>query len=202
MKEFFKKLKAGMMFSGLVSLALGILLVIRPDLLTQALGYVLGVVLLLLGLGQIVLVFVQPNGLFSVGRMIPGILTLAVGFVFLFHFEEMLSLFWVLVGIAILIDSVYKLQYAFELKAGRIRSWWVNLCFALVSLIFALILVIRPAALLPRMATLTGALLAVNGVFDLATVVVMSIHARQLSSLSIVEIRDGEEEGIVEKDRE
>ncbi|MBR2635075.1 MAG: DUF308 domain-containing protein [Clostridia bacterium] len=194
MKKFLKKLKAGMMFSGLFSLILGLILIFSPEIVTGALSYILGGGLALFGLLEIVFVFVRPNGLFSIGRMIPGILSLAVGLVCLFQFELFLSLLWMLMGVAILIDAVYKLQYAFELKNGGIASWWINLLVSLIALIFASVLIIKPFEAQNTMTVFAGILLAVNGLFDMVTVGMMGANADKMNKQVKAVIRDAEEQ--------
>lgn len=193
MKEFWKNLKSGMVLGGLASLCLGVVLLVFPQVLAGALSLVLGVVLCLVGIVEIVAVFVRPNGLLSVGRMIPGILSLGVGLVFLLKRETFMELIWILLGIAVLIDAVYKLQYAFELKAVGAGNWWINLVLSLISLVFAILLILDPIAMADKMTRLAGGLIVANGVFDLACVVVMSYYAARIRSVGTVVIRDGED---------
>ncbi|MBQ4036575.1 MAG: DUF308 domain-containing protein [Clostridia bacterium] len=179
MKKFLKSLKPGMLFTGLVSLVLGVVLLAVPGVVEGALRFILGGGLALFGVLEIVSVFARPNGLLSVGRMIPGILALAVGLVFLFKFDTFVSLLWTLVGIAVLIDGVYKLQYAFELKAAQNKNWWVNLIWSLIALIFAALLIVEPFGVATAMARFTGILLLANGIFDLVTLFHVSAHVRR-----------------------
>ena len=199
MKQFFKTLKPGLLLTGLVSIALGIILIAVPGVIENALRYILGGGLAVFGIFEVVSVFVRPNGLLSVGRMIPGILCLAVGLVFLFRFETFVSLLWILIGIAILIDSVYKLQYAFLLKAKKVGNWWVNLLISLATLIFAVVLMIEPFSVAHSMATLTGVLLLVNGLFDLFSLIFMSVSETRGITTATVEIHDAEEKSVVRK---
>jgi uncharacterized membrane protein HdeD (DUF308 family) len=194
MKKFFKSLKPGLLLTGLLSLVLGIVLIVNPGIVESALRFILGGGLALFGLFEVVSVFVRPNGLMSVGRMIPGILCLAVGLVFLFRFDTFVSLLWILIGIAILIDSVYKLQYAFTLKATKVKTWWINLLVALAAMIFATVLMIEPFGAANSMAMLTGILLSVNGLFDLVSLGVLVAGAEKGKSVVTVEIRDAEDE--------
>lgn len=201
MKEFFKSLKTGMLLSGLVSLVLGLVMVISPDIVENALRYILGGGLALFGALEVVFVFVKPNGLLSVGRIVPGILSLAVGLVFLFRFDTFVSLIWILIGIAILIDGVYKLQYAFELKNAAVKNWWINLLVSLAALIFAAVLMIQPFDLQKSMTILSGIFLIVNGIFDLVSTGMMVANGKRLRTMSTVIIRDAEdkENHLVEK---
>ena len=190
MKDFFKTLKTGMLFGGLLSLVLGLVLILFPDVVKDTLRYVLGGGLALFGALEVVFVFVRPNGLLSVGRIVPGILSLAVGIVFLFRFDTFFSLIWTLLGLAILVDGVYKLQYAFELKTAGAKNWWINLLVSLAALIFAVVLMIQPFNVEKAMTVLAGAFLLVNGVFDLLSTAMMSANRRLIQSVSTVVIED------------
>ena len=201
MKQFFKNLKAGMLLSGLISIALGLVMICLPEIVETTLRFVLGGGLTLFGILEIVFVFVKPNGLLSAGRIIPGVLSLAVGLVFLFRFDTFVSLLWILLGISILTDGIYKLQYAFELKAAEVKNWWINLLISFSSLLMAAVLMIQPFDLQNAMTVFAGILLAVNGVFDVVCTVLMSVYAKRMQGVSTTLIQDAEEneQGLVEK---
>lgn len=201
MKQFFKNLKAGMLLSGLISIALGLVMICLPEIVETTLRFVLGGGLTLFGILEIVFVFVKPNGLLSAGRIIPGVLSLAVGLVFLFRFDTFVSLLWILLGISILTDGIYKLQYAFELKAAEVKNWWINLLISFSSLLMAAVLMIQPFDLQNAMTVFAGILLAVNGVFDVVCTVLMSVYAKRMRGVSTILIQDAEEneQGLVEK---
>ena len=194
MKQFFKTLKPGLLLTGLVSIALGIILIAVPGVIENALRYILGGGLAVFGIFEVVSVFVRPNGLLSVGRMIPGILSLTVGLVFFFQRETFLALIWMLMGVALLIDSVYKLQYAFELKSAKVTSWWVNLLASLTALILAVVLIIRPLENEAAMSALSGWLILSNGVLDLIVVGVMAYYYDYKGTGAVYEIQDASEQ--------
>lgn len=201
MKQFFKNLKAGMLLSGVISIILGLVMICLPEIVETTLRFVFGGGLTLFGALEIVFVFVKPNGLLSAGRIIPGVLSLAVGLVFLFRFDTFVSLLWILLGISILTDGIYKLQYAFELKAAEVKNWWINLLISLASLLMAAVLMIQPFNLQNAMTVFAGVLLAVNGIFDILCTVLMSVYAKRMRGVATTLIQDAEEEerGLVEK---
>ena len=201
MKQFFKNLKVGMLLSGLISIALGLVMICLPEIVETTLRFVLGGGLTLFGILEIVFVFVKPNGLLSAGRIIPGVLSLAVGLVFLFRFDTFVSLLWILLGISILTDGIYKLQYAFELKAAAVKNWWINLLISFSSLLMAAVLMIQPFDLQNAMTVFAGILLAVNGFFDVLCTVLMSVYAKRMQGVATTLIQDAEEneQGLVEK---
>jgi len=193
-KLFFKYLKLGMILSGILSLVLGFVMIFSPDVENNALRFVFGGGLALFGGVEIVVAFAKPKGLLAVGDIIPGVLSLAVGLVFLFRFDTFLSLLWILLGVAMLIDAIYKLQYAFELKTVEVKFWWVLLLLSLATLIMAAVLMIQPFKETQSMAVFTGVLLAVNGVFDLTCVIFFSVHAKNLIAVKEVLAENGDKQ--------
>lgn len=192
MKNFFKSLKKGMLLSAVASLTLGFVMMLMPSVVNDVLRYVLGGGLALFGALEIVFVFAKPNGLLSVGRIVPGVLSLAVGLVFMFRFETFVSLLWILLGVSVLIDGIYKLQYAFELKSAYVKNWWINLLLSLAALVMAAVLMIQPFDAERSMAILTGACLAANGLFDLICIGFMVFFGKRLRDTSTVVICDAE----------
>ena len=193
MKDFFKSLKVGMLLSALTSLVLGFFMMFSPDVVNNVLRFILGGGLSLFGALEIVFVFAKPNGLLSVGRVVPGVLSLAVGLVFFFRFETFVSLLWILLGVSLLIDGIYKLQYAFELKAVLVKTWWINLLMSLAALVMAAVLMIQPFDVQKSMTVFAGVLLAVNGLFDLASIGIMLFFRKRLRDTTRVLICDAEE---------
>ena len=193
MKDFFKSLKVGMLLSALTSLVLGFFMMFSPDVVNNVLRSILGGGLSLFGALEIVFVFAKPNGLLSVGRVVPGVLSLAVGLVFFFRFETFVSLLWILLGVSLLIDGIYKLQYAFELKAVLVKTWWINLLMSLAALVMAAVLMIQPFDVQKSMTVFAGVLLAVNGLFDLASIGIMLFFRKRLRDTTRVLICDAEE---------
>lgn len=194
MKQFFKNLKAGMLLSGVVSITLGLVMICLPEIVETTLRFVFGGGLTLFGVLEIVFVFVKPNGLLSAGRIIPGVLSLAVGLVFLFRFDTFVSLLWILLGISLLTDAIYKLQYSFELKAAEVKNWWINLLISFATLLMAAVLMIQPFDLQNAMTVFAGILLAVNGLFDILCAVLMSVYAKRMRGVATALIEDAEED--------
>jgi uncharacterized membrane protein HdeD (DUF308 family) len=181
-----------MMLSGVISLVLGIVMMLSPDVENNALRFVFGGGLALFGAVEIAVVFAKPKGLLSVGGIIPGVLSLAVGLVFLFRFDTFVILLWIMIGVAMLIDAIYKLQYSFELKTAEVESWWVLLLISLATLIMAAVLMIQPFQEQKSMGIFAGVILAVNGLFDWTVVVFTTVFAKKLIAVKEALKEEGE----------
>lgn len=198
-KSYFKGGKLWVLLSGLVCVVLGIVMIVNPAGVLQVACYLLGGVLVLFGIGEIVQVFVRPDGAVGVSRMIPGILAMAVGLAFIFQKDALLSILWFFIGITILIDAVYKLEHAFAMKNAGIPHWWISLLTAVLAMVLAVAVMIRPMEAETAMLVLSGAVLLVNGIFDLAEFVLLTLAAGRMRTVATVVIEDAQVTDLTER---
>ena len=97
-----------------------------------------------------------------------------------------------MIGVAMLIDAIYKLQYSFELKTAEVGPWWVLLLISLATLIMAAVLMIQPFQEQKSMAIFTGVILAVNGLFDWTVVAFTTVFAKKLIAVKEALKEEGE----------
>ena len=95
MKDFWKSLRKGVLLTSLLSIALGVWMIARPQMLENVLQYLLGGALTVFGLFEIAAAFVQRRTTLGAGRLVPGVLCLAVGLVFLFRFSVFADLLFI-----------------------------------------------------------------------------------------------------------
>ena len=194
MKEFWKSLRKGVLLTSLLSIALGVWMIACPQMLENVLQYLLGGALTVFGLFEIAATFVQGRTTLGAGRLVPGVLCLAVGLVFLFRFSVFADLIWVIVGIALLVDAVYKLQYAFELKYALVRTWWLDLVAALVTFLFAVLTIMNPFAARTTTTVVVGILLVISGLTDVMSFLLLALYRKSLKNVSTVVITDATED--------
>lgn len=190
MKDFLKALKWGLCFGGLAFLVFGVVLIAFPEWVERIACYILGAALSVFGLVEIITVFTKKEGVFSAARIVPGILALAVGLAFLFRSALLFEILWFFIGLIVLVDGVYKMQYSFELKNAGVPYWFVNFAFSLASLILAVVLMLRPMEATLAMIRLAGWILAVNGIFDLAEAGMLAKNAKTMQRIATVVIED------------
>ncbi|MBQ3865769.1 MAG: DUF308 domain-containing protein [Clostridia bacterium] len=189
-RSFFTGGKIWVLTAALVGIVLGILMIANAAGFLAVACYVLGTILALFGLAEIVMVFVRSRSAANVSRIVPGVLSLAVGLAFLFQREELLTIVWFFFGLAILIDSVYKLEHAFAMKAAGVPFWWVSLCTAIASMVLAAVVMMRPMEAGAAMVVLAGAMILVNGLFDLAEFILLIVAGRRMKTVATVIIED------------
>lgn len=140
-----KKWKRGYLALTILAMGLGLCLVLWPGISGEILCYVFGLVLLVAGAIQIRNYFRRGFAMLLRRYELPlGILDGVLGLYFLSRPGNVLLLLPVIVGIIILVDSVFKLQSGLELRHLGERNWWSVLALAVVNILLALFLLRNP----------------------------------------------------------
>lgn len=144
MKEI-KKWKWAYLLLTLAVMAFGICLMIWPDISAEILCYALGVILLVAGITRIVCYSQRGISVLWHRYELPlGLLDALVGIYFFSHPANVLLILPIVVGIIIIVDSVFHLQTALELRGIGTKRWWVIFAFAIVSILVAIGLIRNP----------------------------------------------------------
>lgn len=140
-----KKWKWAYLLLTLAVMAFGICLMIWPDISAEILCYALGVILLVVGIMRIVCYFQRGISVLWHRYELPlGLLDALVGIYFFSHPANVLLILPIVVGIIIIVDSVFHLQTALELRGIGAKRWWLILTFAIVSILVAIGLIRNP----------------------------------------------------------
>jgi uncharacterized membrane protein HdeD (DUF308 family) len=164
-----KSFQKTMMITSAVYIVIGLLLIIWPDAARQIIIYAIGAAALLYGGYRIVDFFVRKehlDGTIQVGVAL-GIACLMLGLFLIFKANVVLTLLAAIIGVAIIIDSILRLQIALNLRLAGVRNWLILLITALVTLAFGIVLLFNPFTAIKAATIVCGVSLVVTGGFTL-----------------------------------
>ncbi len=153
-----------------IYLALGVVLIIWPIESRMAICYVLGAACAVYGVVRIFAYFKDGGALSSMGLAL-GVSAVVLGLALIFAAKAIIAIFGVIIGVAILTDSILRLQLAFNLKRAGTRGWATVLIFAALMLVLGVVLLFDPFAGAAAATVLTGVSLAVDGILNLVSVI-------------------------------
>lgn len=160
-----KKWKWGYVGLTLLVMALGICLMIWPDLSTGVLCNLCGGVLVIVGAVRIFCYFQRGiRALWHRYELPLGLLDALLGVYFFSHPANVLLLLPVIVGIVIIVDSVFKLQTALEVRSLGEKNWWLILVLAIFSILVAIYLIRNPFAGTLSLTIYLGACLVIDSI--------------------------------------
>ena len=164
MESLLKKVKANTILSSLLCAALGLVLVIWPDISMQIVCIAIGAVLILCGVIRLFGFFLNHDGsVYTQGNLVMGIVLVVVGIWIVATPGKVLAIIPIIVGILIVIHGVNNIQQTITLCKGKYSMWWLALIMAILTIGFGVLLITRPFAALDTVVMLIGFFLIYDG---------------------------------------
>ena len=145
MEKLMKKFFRSSIITSIILLTLGLLLIFQSEATIVTISYVIGGVLVALGV-LAVIKFIQGTNKEGKSELdiVYGIVTVILGVLIIKNPEAIASIIPLILGVAIIISSATKLQYAFELKANSNKLWKATMLVSIISTLCGVILLFNP----------------------------------------------------------
>ncbi|MBT4949114.1 MAG: DUF308 domain-containing protein [Candidatus Nanopelagicales bacterium] len=167
-----------LLFGGLISLLVGIIVVFNREGSVQLLAILFAIYLIISGLFEIVRSF--ASGLTGGTRallLITGVLSVILGvFAIRYSGENAVDLLGIFVGIAFLFRGFASLFTGFDSKEGR--GW--NIFFGIIMLVGGVVIMVQPAASLEAIAWIVGIWLVLIGIYEIIASFVVRSRTKDL----------------------
>ena len=171
MKERWKRFRRLSLVISFCMLALGIVMVIWPEISAVAVCCVLGIICLSTGIYEMVRYFnLGFAGLFFRFDLTLGICSILAGILLLLHPAGAAALLPFAAGLYIITGSVFDIQSSVEMRRLGIGNWWLSMVMGVVSTIFAFFLLLNPFQGVAALMVFIGISLIVGSIQNLYTV--------------------------------
>lgn len=172
MKVLFKSSIA----TSIVLLVLGLLLVFESEATISTISFIVGGVLIAAGVFALLRFFKNNSNtkatVFELD-VLYGIVSLVLGVIVINNPHAIASILPIVIGVAIIISSANKLQYAFNLKNDDNELWKTTMVIALVSAICGVVLLFNPFAGAVIIMKIVGIFIIVYSVLDIVSTVII-----------------------------
>lgn len=162
--------KVGYLILSTALCALGIVLIVLPDLSAKVIGLLCGILLLLFGCIRLVGYF--SKDLYRLAfqyDLVFGILSIVLGIAILIRPESLMTFVCIALGLSILTDGLFKIQIAWQSKNFGIRNWWLILSCAILASLCGVVLMFRPGAGSNVLMILMGITFLSEGILNFCT---------------------------------
>lgn len=167
MKKYMSKMSQFSMVNLIMFVLVGLFLVIEPATTLSMISYILGLIILIHGIVNLVRYYVNKdkNNLFDFGLVL-GIIEVVVAIIFISTPEFVASIIPLILGIWILVNGIFKLQFALNLKSAQSDSWTHSLIISIVSIVFGVVLISNPFGGAVIITRIIGIFLIIYAVVD------------------------------------
>ena len=145
MEKLMKKFFRSSIITSLFLIALGLLLIFQSDAVIYSISYIIGGILIAIGVLAIIK-FIQNTNNEQKAELdiVYGIVSVILGIVVIKNPQAIASIIPLVLGVAIVISSSTKLQYAFELKANNNSLWKATMIVSIISTLCGILLLFNP----------------------------------------------------------
>lgn len=207
MRKAWKEIKWDALLTGLLYIALGIVALVIPETMEKALGYLIGIVLIVGGaVSMISYLLRDAHQNYYHNDFLHGLIGIAVGIIVLNKVEFIISLIPFLLGLLILVSGCSKLQDVIDMKRMEYGNWAAMLALAALNVGLGALLVCNPFQSAILLFRLLGLGLVFSGLSDCVITVYFASKIRkylekmQAVDGTYVEITDvGENRGKAEE---
>lgn len=175
MLELLKEAKKNMILLAVSCIILGLVLVVYPKVSGVVMCYLIGGFALVYGLVHLIAYIRARLPMMSYRYdLVQGIFGMAMGIYILMYPQTLIELLPVVLGLIVLVDSIVKIQHAWDLKRLGYEQWWIVLIGALAMIVLGFLMINYPFTAYLSIVMFTGMSLIVNGVVDLVTIIILN----------------------------
>ena len=192
MEEFMKDFLKSSIATSIFLIILGILLVFQSEMTIMAISYVIGGILVAIGALALIRYIKKAADKESTSELdiIYGIVTIIFGVIIIQNYQALASIIPIVLGVTIIVSSVGKLNYAFQLKADDNQLWKTTMIISIISTICGVVLLFNPFSAAIGIMKIIGIFIIVYAILDLVSTIAIKS--------SVTKIYDAVEETIVD----
>lgn len=168
--EVLKKFKASSYAVFLVYIIVGLIMLLNPSFISDAVNYVIGVLVIVYGVIYSISLYqkreVEMYGKFD---FLAGIICISFGLFLILNPDTLGSLIPFCSGVIILMDAVRFIINSIRLKKFGYRSWIVNLIVGLVFLGFSILIILKAKEISFLLIRFVGIFLIIDAILDFFT---------------------------------
>ncbi|MFA9379089.1 MAG: HdeD family acid-resistance protein [Lachnotalea sp.] len=168
MDKILKSAKVGFILTAILSIVLGGVLIVYPQMSTTIICYAFGGILVICALFHVFFYFkYKEENNFVNFNLIIAIITGVIGTWIILKPVMVIMIIPVIFGLVLIIHGIDDIRQAVELKGKFYEFWWIALIVALLNVICAVILFVNPFKVVTTLVIVIGISLIYDGVSDL-----------------------------------
>lgn len=165
--EILKKLKTYTFLVSIFYVIMGLIMLLNPKFVCDAVNYIIGILILVYGIIYTVKFF-GKNTFTNINKfnLLAGLLCVVFGIYILLNPTVLLSLIPFAAGMLVLLDGFGKLKNALDLKKYGYLKWWVGLIFAFLFIGIGIFMVFQSFKVTELVVRIIGGILIIDALSD------------------------------------
>ena len=176
----------------LIYIIAGVIMIVNPKFVCDAVNYVIGGLIILVGIIFVIKVL-QNKDLkqFSKIELLISLLCVGLGLFLMFNSDLLTSILPIGTGVLIFLDSISQIMKSFKFKKNKFKLWYLNLIVGLALFGFALYIILNAANVTYLAIRIIGIVLIIDAIFEFYTLFKLKEYDNNVKVIEteIVEIK-------------
>jgi len=189
-----KKIKWNVIISSVIYVALGVILLLWPEKMARNICYVIGVIAVAVGIVNLI-DYIRKDYSVDAYRynLVYGLVSILFGVFVFVKVDTVVSIIPFLLGFAVTISGLLKLQNAVDLVRMKYKGWGAVMIVSVLNIAFGVVLIMNPFDSAMVLFICIGIGMIYSGVSDLIATIMLS---RSIKSVGR-ELQKANEENVV-----
>ena len=162
MEKYIRKLGRNSIIMSIILLVFGLFMFIKPISTINVLMMIFGILLVIDGLLHLVSYFSIKNEYrFFSSELAQAIIYIILGFLLVCNYNTISSFLPIILGIWIIVDSIFKLQIALNIRDIYDSHWGILLAMSIINALLGAVILINPFESLSLLTMCCGAILMI-----------------------------------------
>ncbi len=180
--EVLKKFKASSYAVSIVYIIVGLIMLLNPNFISNAVNYVIGILVIIYGLIYSFSVYQKKeSGMYSKFDLLAGIICISFGLFLILNPDILISLIPFCMGVILFMDAINFIINSFALKKLEYKSWIINLALGLIFLCFAVFIIVSAKNISLLIIRFIGGFLIIDALLDFFTVTRLNKEKKEIS---------------------
>ena len=200
--ETLKKLKRNAFFVAIVYLIIGLIMLLNPTFVRDAVNYIMGVIAILYGLIYSINIYQKKDTeLYGKFDLLGGILCISFGLFLIVNPDILISLIPFSGGVIIFMDAIVFIRHSISLKKVGYQKWWINLIISFIFLGFSIYIIVNAKEITDLLIRIIGLFLIIDALDDVIVTMLLSRKLKEtVKDLKVIESKVEESNIIENKD--
>ena len=186
--DVLRKFKASAFAVMIVYFIVGLIMLLNPSFIGDAVNYVIGILIVIYGIVYYVSLYQKKEAGYNKFDMLAGVLCISFGAFLIIYKDILVSLIPFCIGIVLLMDSVGGIIKSFKLKNMNLSRWWIVLIFNLIFLGFSIFIIANAKNITELFIRIIGGFLICDALLDfLLTLRINHVVKSEVRDIQVIE---------------
>lgn len=197
LKKEISKLWWNSMFTSIIFLIVGIMLILKPAEIITMISMIVGIGIMIVGIFAFVKYFKMREKDTFHFDFVYGTICIVSGVLLVFNPEAVASILPLVLGVWMIINSINKIEYIFSLKKYKDQTWFITVVLTVFTLACGILFIFNPFKGAAILTQILGSVITVYALMDIINAFIIRKSVKKSSKKDIHVIDDNVKEAVI-----